>query len=141
MAEARRMPVSREFLEHIADQLAGFGPITIRRMFSGAGLFRGDRMFGLVSRDVLHFKVGDANRPAYLAAGAKPFTYQRRGASARLTSYYEVPASVLDDPDLLVEWARQAWAAAQAAGAKKAGRRGDGEKKGRKKKIARQSRA
>jgi len=132
------MPVSREFLDYLADQLRGFGPMTMRRMFSGAGLFRGGLMFGLVTRDVLHFKVGDANRVAYLAAGAKPFTYRRLGSDALLTSYYEVPAAVLDDSDALIEWARGAYAAALAASAKASkkrkgtGRRGDGEKKGRK---------
>jgi DNA transformation protein len=84
-------------------------------MFSGAGLFRGALMFGLVADDVLYFKVGDANRGAYLDAGARPFTYRRRGAVASLTSYYEVPAAVLDDPDALVRWAQAARAAAQAA--------------------------
>ena len=108
------MPVSREFLDYVADQLRGFGPIAIRRMFSGAGPFRGDLMFGLVANDVLHLKVNDANRPAYLAAGAKPFTYRRLGSAAHLTSYYEVPADILDDADTLAEWARAAWAAAQA---------------------------
>lgn len=112
------MPVSREFLDHIADQLAGFGPVAFRRMFGGAGLFRGGLMFALISRDTLHFKVSDANRDAYLAAGSKPFTYRRLGSDALLTSYYEVPAAVLDDPDMLAEWARGAWAAAQAASAK-----------------------
>ncbi|HEY7609534.1 MAG TPA: TfoX/Sxy family protein [Alphaproteobacteria bacterium] len=109
------MPVSREFLDHIADQLKGFGPMAVRRMFGGAGLFRGALMFGLVADDVLYLKVGEANRGAYREAGAKPFTYMRRGAAASLASYYEVPANVLDDPDTLAEWARGAWAAAQAA--------------------------
>jgi DNA transformation protein len=114
------MPVSRDFLEHIADQLRGFGPITVRRMFSGAGLFRGGLMFALIARDTLHFKVGEANRAAYVAAGAKPFTYRRLGGDALLTSYYEVPAAVLEDSDALVEWARGAYAAALAANAKAA---------------------
>jgi len=119
------MPVSADFLAYVADQLAGFGPVAIRRMFGGAGLFRGGRMFGLVAEDVVYFKVGDANRGAYLAAGAKPFTYSRRGSPASLTSYHEVPAGILDDPDALAEWARAACAAAQAAAAKpaRAGRR------------------
>lgn len=112
------MAVNREFLDHISDQLRGFGPVTVRRMFSGAGLFRGGLMFGLIARDVLHFKVGDANRGAYLAAGSKPFTYRRLGSDASLTSYYEVPAAVLDESDVLVEWARAAHAAALAANAK-----------------------
>ena len=112
------MPVSRDFLDHVADQLAGFGPVAVRRMFGGAGLFRGRLMFGLVADDALYFKVGEASRAAYLAAGAKPFTYVRRGAPASLTSYYEVPAGVLDDRELLAEWARGAWAAARAPGGK-----------------------
>jgi DNA transformation protein and related proteins len=111
------MPASREFLDHVADQLRGFRPFSFRRMFSGAGIFRDGLMFGLVARDALYFKVGDANRAAYLAAGAKPFTYQRLGAPAVLVSYYEVPAAVFDDPDALAEWARAAYSAARAKGA------------------------
>jgi DNA transformation protein len=118
VSDAAAMPVSREFLDHVADQLQGFGPLAIRRLFGGAGLFRGARMFGLVADDTLYFKVGEANRAAYVAAGAKPFSYRRRGATASLTSYYEVPAAVLDDPEALAEWARCASSAAQAAGAK-----------------------
>ena len=119
------MAASREFLDHIADQLRGFGPMSIRRMFSGAGLFRGGLMFGLVIRDVLYFKVGDGNRGDYLAAGAKPFVHQRRGARAASFSYYEVPAAVFDDPDMLVAWARAADSAARAksAAAKKKSKR------------------
>jgi len=119
------MAVSPDFLAHITDQLAGFGPVAIRRLFGGAGLFRGGRMFGLVAADVLYFKVGAGNRAAYEAAGAKPFTYQRQGATAALTSYCEVPADVLDDPDSLAEWARVAWAAAQNAAPTERRRRGD----------------
>ena len=111
------MAVSRELLDHIADQLRGFGPMTMRRMFSGAGLYRGGQIFGLVIRDVLYFKVGDGNRAAYLAAGAKPFVHRRRGATAATFSYYEVPAAVFDDPDLLVEWAEAAYAAARSKSA------------------------
>jgi DNA transformation protein len=111
------MAVSRELLDHIADQLRGFGPMTMRRMFSGAGLYRGGQIFGLVIRDVLYFKVGNANQGAYLAAGAKPFVHRRRGATAATFSYYEVPAAVFDDPELLAEWAEAAYAAARAKSA------------------------
>ena len=75
-------------------------------------------MFGLIARDVLHFKVGDSNRAAYDEAGAKPFTYQRQGAETTLDSFREVPAEVLDDPDLLAAWARAASAAAMSAATK-----------------------
>ena len=34
--------------EFIRDLFAEFGPVTIRRMFSGAGIFRDGLMFGLI---------------------------------------------------------------------------------------------
>ena len=114
------MPVSAEFLAFVADQLAEFGQVAIRRMFGEAGLFRDGRMFGLVADDVVYFKVGDANRAAYVAAGAKPFVYSRRSSPAKLTSYYEVPPGILDDPDALAEWASASFAVAKAARAKPA---------------------
>jgi hypothetical protein len=33
------MPVSREYLEYIIDQLNAFGPVNARRMFGGAGIY------------------------------------------------------------------------------------------------------
>jgi DNA transformation protein len=116
------MPLRRDFLDHIADQLRSFGPVTVRRMFGGAGLYHGERMFGLVADDVLYFKVDDASRADYLAAGAKPFTYRRRLGRATLPTYYEVPASILDDADTLADWARAALAATEASRRAKAAR-------------------
>lgn len=111
------MAVSMDFIDHIIDQLRVFGPVAVRRMFSGAGLFRNGRMFGLVAGDALYFKVGDGNRAAFDAAGARPFTYRRNGAEAAIGSFRAVPADVLDDPDLLADWARGASAAAMSAAA------------------------
>jgi len=111
------MAVSADFIDHIIDQLRVFGPVAVRRMFSGAGLFRNGRMFALVAGDALYFKVGDGNRAAYDAAGAKPFTYQRNGAEAAIGSFREVPAEILEDPELLADWARGATTAAMSAAA------------------------
>ena len=115
------MAASADFIGYVTDQLRGFGPLAVRRMFSGAGLFRHGRMFGLIARDTLHFKVGDGNRAAYEAAGAKPFTYRRKGAEATIDSFREVPAEVLDDPELLADWARAATVAAMRAPTKRKG--------------------
>lgn len=115
------MSASPEFCEHVTDLLSGFGPVSLRRMFSGAGLFRDGLMFALIARDTLYMKVDDATRAGYEAAGMCPFTYQRKNETAAL-GYYQAPEAALDDPELMRDLARDAFAVAlraQAAKAKK----------------------
>lgn len=102
------MPVSQEYLDYIMDQLKVFGPVTVKRMFGGAGLYRQNAFFGLVADDVLYFKVDDGNRADYEAAGSGPF----RPFETYAMSYYEVPADVLEDEEQLKEWANKAVAVA-----------------------------
>ena len=48
-------------LEFVRDLFAQFGPVTVRRMFSGAGIFRDGLMFGLIIRDVVYLKADEGN--------------------------------------------------------------------------------
>ena len=64
------MAVSNDFLEYIRDQLREWGPISVRKMFGGAGLYRDGKMFGLVADDVIYLKVDDTNRGKYEAVGS-----------------------------------------------------------------------
>lgn len=122
------MPVSQEYLAYVLDQLTPFGPVQSKRMFGGAGLYLGGTFFGLIADDALYFKVDDANRTDYIAAGTGPF--RPFGKDSYEMSYNEVPADVLEDPDQLKEWAMKALAAASR---KKPSAR-QGRKAGRKKK-------
>jgi len=108
------MAISPEFQEFLQDQLALFGPIGIRRMFGGAGVFRDGLMFALVVDETLYLKVGDMNRDDFERAGMKPFTYMRKSKPASL-GYYEVPADVLEDRQEMRDWAERAFAVALAA--------------------------
>jgi len=67
------MAVSDEFINYVIDQLAGWGEVTARRMFGGAGLYCDGKMFGLVADDVAYLKVDDSNREDFVKAGASPF--------------------------------------------------------------------
>jgi DNA transformation protein len=109
------MAISEDFLDFLKDQLRGLGPITARRMFSGAGIYCDGIIFALLLRDALHFKVDDANRAAYEAEGMQPFTYQARGKPVRMEAYWRVPERLLDDPDEMLVWARAALAAGKRA--------------------------
>ena len=109
------MAISEDFLDFLKDQLRGLGPITARRMVSGAGIYCDGIIFALLLRDALHFKVDDANRAAYEAEGMQPFTYQARGKPVRMEAYWRVPERLLDDPDEMLVWARAALAAGKRA--------------------------
>lgn len=112
------MPVSPDFQAYLHDQFAPFGPIAIRRMFGGAGIFRDGLMFGLIADESLYLKVDDSNRADFEHAGMRPFTYTRKSKPASL-GYYEVPADILEDPQELCDWAERAFAVALAAARKK----------------------
>jgi DNA transformation protein len=113
------MAPSADFLEFLTDQLRGLGHITTRRMFSGAGLYCEGVIFALILRDMLYFKVDDANRAAYEAEGLAPFTYEARGRTVRMGAYWKIPERLFDEPDEMLEWARGALAAGRRASALK----------------------
>ena len=64
------MPVSEEYLDYAVDQLGCIGEVAAKRMFGGVGLYRDGFFFGLISGDLLYFKVDEENRPDYEAAGS-----------------------------------------------------------------------
>ena len=109
------MSASEGFQEFLKDQLAGFGPVAIRRMFGGAGVYADDVMFGLIADDTLYLKVDGTTVPAFKAEGMRAFTYTAKGGKPISMSYWEVPRRLLEDPDELAEWARTAYGVAYAA--------------------------
>ncbi len=99
------------FTDFVLELLEPLGGVTARRMFGGGGLFRDGLMFAIIDDDTLFMKVDDGNRPAFEAAGARPFTYRRKERTIAM-SYYEAPPELFDDADELCAWARAAHEAA-----------------------------
>jgi DNA transformation protein len=101
----------------ITELFAEFGPVAVRRMFGGAGIFADGLMLGLVSDDVIYLKADEHNQPAFEREGMAPFTY---GRSVRrvLTSYWRMPERLYDAPDELARWAADSLAAAHRSTAK-----------------------
>jgi DNA transformation protein len=121
------MAVSESLVALVKELLEPFGHITLKRMFSGAGVYCDGVIFALILRDTLHFKVDDDNRAAYEAEGMTPFTYQARGKTVEMGAYWRVPERLLDEPDEMLQWARAALSAGRRAAADKRpprGRRG-----------------
>ena len=99
----------------LEELLAPLGPVAIKRMFGGGGVFLDGLMFGLVIEDVLYLKADDGNRPAFEAEGLAPFSYDKKSGRTTVMSYWRAPDRLLDEPDEMVAWARAAIAAAQRA--------------------------
>jgi DNA transformation protein len=106
--------LDRDFL---IDLFSGFGPVTIRPMFSGYGISADGINFALALRAGLYLRADEATIPQFEAEGSKPFQYQQRrsGKVVTVNSYWELPARLFDDQDELSDWARAALAAAQRA--------------------------
>ena len=108
--------MDRDFL---IDLFADFGPVTIRRMFSGFGISADGTNFALALRSGLYFRADERTIPQFEAEGSTPFQYQTRAKTVTVNSYWQLPARLFDDPEELSVWARAALAAAQRAGLRK----------------------
>ena len=106
--------MDRDFL---VDLFADFGPVTLRRMFSGYGISVDGINFALALRAGLYFRADEETIPQFQVEGSKPFQYQQRSTAKVVTvnSYWELPARLFDDSEELTGWARAALAAAQRA--------------------------
>jgi DNA transformation protein len=116
--------------EFIRDLFAQFGPVTVKRMFSGAGIFAEGLMIGLIVRDIIYLKADDSGIPDFEREGSQPFTYTRGRKTGRPSQhalpYWRLPERLYDDPDELAVWAGRAFA---IAARKKLAPRGRGKRK------------
>jgi len=111
--------MDRDFL---LDLFSDFGPVTIRRMFSGFGISADGTNFALALRAGLYFRADEQTIPQFEAEGSKPFQYQTRTKTITVGSYWQLPARLFDEPEELTEWAKAALGAAQRAALKKRAR-------------------
>ena len=105
--------------ETIHELFREFGPVSVRRMFGGQGIFVDGRMIALVARAVIHLKADSETIPAFEAEGLGAFTYATKNGEHQLTSYWRMPERLYDDPEELAQWARVAHAVAMRAAARK----------------------
>jgi DNA transformation protein len=107
------MAVSDTFLAYVLEQLAGLPRLRSKRMFGGVGIYSDERFFALLDDNVLYLKVDDASRGDYIARGMGPFQPFPDKPDYAM-GYYQVPADVLEDAELLATWARKAVRVAEA---------------------------
>ena len=92
----------------LLDLFAGLGSLEIRPMFGVGGMFCDGTMFAVIADERVFLKTDETSRADFVRQGAAPFVYRMRDGAEIVTSYYELPARVFDDPDEAVVWARRA---------------------------------
>jgi DNA transformation protein and related proteins len=100
-----------EFVEYLHEVFDRIGPIGIRKMFGGYGVYHEGLMFGLVADDTLYLKADATNARYFEEQGLGPFEYRKHGKTIRM-SYYQAPDGIMDDRELAAIWARRSVAAA-----------------------------
>lgn len=109
------MALNREFSTFVEDILAGFGPVTVKSMFGGGGVYHDGLMFALIADDILYLKADATTARNYEQEGSKPFTFTSKSGKTGSMSYWQVPERLYDDVDELVDWATDAWTVAKSA--------------------------
>lgn len=120
------MAITRAFEAFALELLSGLGPLRLKRMFGGAGLYCGELFFALADDEAIYIKADDVNEAAFIAEVCPAFTYPGKDGEALTLRYRRLPDPAMDDPDEAVRWARLGVEAAARAKAprKRVGRKG-----------------
>ena len=110
--------MSDDFLDYVMELFGPFGTVSARRMFGGHGVYLDGLMFAILSGNTLYLKADEMNRIEFEQAGCEMFGYARKGRRAML-GFYGAPEDAMESPELMLPWARSAYAAALRANAKK----------------------
>lgn len=110
--------MSDGFVDYVMELLGPFGTVVSRRMFGGHGVYLDGLMFAIISEDTLYLKADEMNRIEFEQAGCEIFGYARKGRRATL-GFFRAPEDAMESPELMLPWARTAYAAALRANAKK----------------------
>jgi DNA transformation protein len=123
--------VQLQYLEYVLEQLAALDTLRWRRMFGGIGLYSGDLFFGLIDDDTLFLKTDASNAAEYQARNMPRFMPPTERPMGPF-GYHQVPADVIEDAEILVDWARKSVAVALGSRARKPRIREPGKKRAKK---------
>lgn len=112
------MSVTPSYRRFVLEQLARVATaVRDKAMFGGVGVYSEDLFFALIDDDRLYFKVDDSNRPDFEARGMGPF--RPYGPEGEAMQYYALPEEILEDSELLAQWADKAIAVARTKARKR----------------------
>ena len=101
------MALTPEFREHLIDLFSGIGPIDVRRMFGGAGLYLGDACFAIVlGGERVMMRGDDTLADGFEAEGGERWVYEHKTRGPTAMPYWSLPDSAqrVDGSTCLPGW-------------------------------------
>ncbi|MEK1886744.1 MAG: TfoX/Sxy family protein [Phyllobacterium sp.] len=98
----------------IHDLFSGLGPVTIKRMFGGKGIYFNGLIIALEVDDKILLKADNTSSPDFVAAGCRQWRYTGKNKPVDMP-YWSIPDDAFDDPDIMTEWAKRAYEASLRA--------------------------
>jgi DNA transformation protein and related proteins len=99
----------------IEEMFSALGPVTIKRMFGGKGVYHKGLIVAVEVRDEMLLKADAISAPEFEAAGARRWFYEGKKGKPINMPYWSVPEDAFDDPDIMARWVRLAYEAALRA--------------------------
>ena len=100
--------------ERIAELFESLGPVTIRKMFGGKGVYVDGLIIAVEADGEMLLKADAQSAPAFEAAGCRQWTYDGKKGPVKMP-YWSIPETALDDPEEMGVWARRALDTARRA--------------------------
>lgn len=104
--------------EALKELFQPFGPVTVKRMFGGAGVYADGLCFAIEAGGEVFLKADAESEETFRSAGSAPFVYMAKGKPMPM-SYWRLVAGAYDDPEELMRWAGLGFASARRAAAAK----------------------
>lgn len=114
--------MSDSFADYLHELFAGLGPVSLRKLFGGQGVYYDGIIVGLVAGEDLFLKTDATTVNDFETAGGRPFVYHGKDKSVAM-SYWSPPAEAMESSEAMQPWARLAYVAAMRSHASKPARR------------------
>ncbi len=102
--------------DEIEEVFRSLGPVSIRKLFGGKGIYCEGKILAIVLKGELLLKADAQSAPQFESAGARQWTYESKSGKPAAMPYWSVPDDAWDDPDIMEKWVRLAFEAALRAG-------------------------
>jgi DNA transformation protein len=107
----------------IEDMFSSLGPVVIRPMFGGKGVYCKGVIIAVEFCGDILLKADDMSAPALAAAGAARWAYEGKAGKVVNMPYWSIPADAFDDPGIMANWVKLAYKAALRSAKVKGDRR------------------
>tara|TARA_R110000744_G_scaffold194082_2_gene312856 strand:- start:736 stop:1104 length:369 start_codon:yes stop_codon:yes gene_type:complete len=101
-------------IEAINEMFEGLGPVTVKRMFGGQGVYHQGRIIALEVDGEMLLKADKLSAGKFEAAGSTQWAHAGKNRPVKMP-YWSIPDSAMDDPDEMKTWVHLAFEASLRA--------------------------